>query len=78
MGKSERGNIHISEVMQKVKVIVDEEGTQAAAATQVATADSAAPLQEPQELILDSPFIYAVIELDTGMPLFLGLLSSPT
>lgn len=78
MGKSERGNIHISEVMQKVKIIVDEEGTQAAAATQVATADSAAPLQEPQELILDSPFIYAVIELDTGMPLFLGLLSSPT
>ena len=78
MGKSTDGNIFLSEVYQKVRIGVNEEGTEAAAATIVGMlSGSAMPIVEPVELIMDSPFVYAVVELDTGIPLFIGCMDDP-
>jgi serine protease inhibitor len=79
MGKSERGNIFISEVLQKVRVEVNEKGTEAVAATIVEMmAGSAMPVNEPVVLTLDSPFVYAVVDLQTGIPLFIGCMDDPS
>ncbi len=71
--------LHIDEVLQKVKVIVDEEGTQAAAATEVIfTFKSAALPEETVDVIFDEPFVYAIVDLETETPLFLGVMNDPS
>ncbi len=78
MGTSAMGNLFISEVFQKVKMEVNEEGTEAAAVTEVEMAAGAAPPEEiPFSLVLDSPYVYAVIERETCVPLFMGLMEDP-
>ena len=66
---------YLSQVIHATKLQVNEEGTRAAAATVVEpTAGSAAPLEEPQgiELDFDRPFLYGIVDLENGVPLFLG------
>ena len=62
----------INQVIHATKIEVNEKGTEAAAATVVdAPAGSAAP-QDGITLILDRPFLYGIVDLYTGVPLFLG------
>lgn len=78
MGKSTRGNIYLSRVLQKVRIGVNEEGTEAAAATIIDMLEGAAmPAEDPVELILDTPFVYAVVDLASGIPLFIGCMDDP-
>ena len=66
---------YLSQVIHATKLEVNEEGTKAAAATVVeAPAGSAAPMEEPQgiELDFDRPFLYGIVDLENGVPLFLG------
>lgn len=78
MGSSESGNLFLNRVLQNVRMRVDEEGTEAAAATVAEIAAGAAPLEEPPvEIYFDSPFMYAVIDTDTNVPLFMGILDTP-
>ena len=54
-----------------------EEGTEAAASTVVmAPAGAPAPV-DYEELILDRPFCYAIVDLERGVPLFLGTFERP-
>lgn len=76
LGKSERGNIYISGVKQDTFIEVAEKGTKAAAVTSVIFSDTAADGDEPYRLVLDRPFVYAIIENSTGMPLFMGALTN--
>ena len=63
----------INQVIHATKIEVNEKGTEAAAATVVAAeSGAAAPLQEGITLILDRPFLYGIVDLYTGVPLFLG------
>ena len=63
----------LSQVIHAAKIEINEEGTEAAAATVVeATAGSAAPQEEGVTLIFDRPFLYGIVDLHTGVPLFLG------
>ena len=73
MGDNEYG-YYISQVIHAAKIEVNEKGTEAAAATVVAPACGAAPSTPPEgvTLILDRPFLYGIVDLDTGVPLFLG------
>ena len=71
MGDNPEGYF-ISQVIHAAKIEVNEKGTEAAAATVVAEAGGAAPPQEGITLILDRPFLYGIIDLQTGVPLFLG------
>ncbi len=73
LGDSEFG-YNLSQVIHAAKIEVNEEGTEAAAAT-IATPAAGAPFEEPKkgiELILDRPFLYGIVDLQTNVPLFLG------
>ena len=66
---------YLSQVIHATKLQVNEKGTEAAAATVVVgDAASAAPPEEPQgiELDFDRPFLYGIVDLENGVPLFLG------
>ncbi|MEG1524850.1 MAG: serpin family protein [Clostridia bacterium] len=77
MGSSAQGNLFLSSVQQIVKIIVDEKGTEAAAVTEIAAAGMALNPEQPRELMFDHPFVYAVVDLDSGAPLFIGVLDEP-
>jgi serpin B len=67
------GGYYINQVIHATKIEVNEKGTEAAAATVVdAPSGSPAPPQEGITLILDRPFLYGIVDLYTGAPLFLG------
>ncbi|MCI9311011.1 MAG: serine protease [Lawsonibacter sp.] len=62
----------INQVIHATKIEVNEKGTEAAAATVVDAPAGSAPPQEGITLILDRPFLYGIVDLYTGVPLFLG------
>jgi len=66
--------LSITDALHKATITVDEEGTEAAAATVIAMEVSA---MEGAELTLDGPFIYAIVERDSGAVLFLGRMVDP-
>lgn len=77
-GRGVDGPLYISYVFQKVKVDVNEEGTEAAAVTEIATAEGCAlPADEPIVLTFDKPFVYAIVDIETGVPLFMGVMENP-
>lgn len=77
LGTTESGPLFIDSVLHWAKIQVDEEGTEAAASTVVmAPAGAPAPM-DYEELILDRPFCYAIVDLERGVPLFLGTFERP-
>ncbi len=77
MGTGAAGPLYLNWVFQKIKIEVNEEGTEAAAVTEAVASDEGASAERPTELNLNSPFVYAVLDLETGVPLFIGLLDNP-
>ena len=69
-------DLFISDVFHKAYLSVDEEGTEAAAATMVAMKVSSLPT-EGIELIVDRPFLFLIQEKETGTILFLGRVLNP-
>ena len=75
LGTSDEGNIFISRVLHKTFLQVDEEGTKAGAATAVEAATGSAALY-PHSVILNRPFVYMIVDLETKLPIFLGALTA--
>ena len=75
IGYSERGNIYIGRVLHKTFIAVDEEGTKAGAATAVEMQDRCAVLVSPDTRIvyLNRPFVYMILDMETGIPVFMGV-----
>lgn len=70
--------LRIGAVAHKAYVDVDEQGTEAAAATGVALAAMAAfRAPPPVTMVVDRPFLFAIIDTATSLPLFLGQVSRP-
>jgi serpin B len=69
-------NLAIKEVIHKAFVSVDEEGTEAAAATAVIIAEMAA-VADATEMRIDRPFIFMIRDMETGTVLFLGRVMNP-
>jgi serpin B len=68
--------LYIDKVIHQAFIEVNEEGTEAAAATGVSLRLTAAP---PGELFrADHPFIFLIRDLDTGLILFMGRVSDPS
>jgi serpin B len=67
----------ISAVIHKAFVAVDEEGTEAAAATAVIMLEAAAPMDEAVEIKLDRPFLFLIRDGETGTVLFVGRVMDP-
>ena len=71
-------NLFISQVIHQAFVQIDEEGTEAAAATAVVIKElSAGPIDIP-EFKADHPFIFLIQENTTGSILFMGKVVDPT
>ena len=77
IGTSDNGNIYINMVLHKTYIEVDEQGTKAGASTVVGMAETMS-LYEPEikTVHLDRPFVYAIIDTETQMPIFLGVTES--
>ena len=69
----------ISDVLHKAFVSVDEEGTEAAAATAVIIGITRAVEVEPEpiELVIDRPFLFVIRHQETGALLFVGRVLDP-
>ena len=76
-GMTGQRDLFISAVIHKAFVAVDEQGTEAAAATAVGMALSAMP-SEPVEVRVDRPFIFFIRDIQTGSILFAGRVLDPT
>ena len=73
MADSSAGNIFISLVLHKTFISVDELGTKAGAVTMVAMDDGGAPM-DTITVRLDRPFVFAIIDNATSLPIFMGTL----
>ena len=77
MGTSNGMPLFLASVDHRAKIEVTETGTEAAAATVVTMAGESAPMEPPAELTFDRPFCYAIVDLERGVPLFLGTFEQP-
>lgn len=68
--------LHLQFVLHQAFVAVDEEGTEAAAATAVGVADSL--VMQSHELVLDRPFLFVIHDAAHGTPLFVGRVADPS
>ena len=68
----------ITDVIHKANITVDEEGTEAAAATAIVVGiTSVMPVDQTVDLTLDHSFLFAIVDTDTGTILFLGRVTNP-
>ena len=63
------------QVIQKAMIELDEEGTEAAAATAIVSNDY--EMSEKIEFIADHPFLFFLRDLETGLLLFQGRVVDP-
>lgn len=78
IGSSTNGNLYINRVLHKTFIAVDEQGTKAGAATAVEITDEAAMIEGPdsKQVFLDRPFVYLIMDCETGIPVFIGTVMS--
>ncbi len=76
MSASGAKELFITAVKHKTYVRVDEKGTEAAAATSVEMGVTSMPASG-LEIRFDRPFLYAIVDVENGMPLFLGVMENP-
>jgi serine protease inhibitor len=74
-GMRATGGLLISEVKHKTFVEVNEEGTEAAAVTEVGMGDTAMP--DVFAMRVDRPFVFAIRERHSGTILFIGKIGDP-
>lgn len=67
----------VSGAVHATKVIVDEDGTEAAAATAIMVGTTSAPADPPLEIRADHPFLYVIRDSSTGAVLFVGRVLDP-
>ena len=75
-GKMTSSRPWMDDVTHKTRLLVNEEGTKAAAATSVGMAGCPAP-PNPFEMIVNRPFLCAIWDYRTGTALFMGAITDP-
>ena len=70
-------NLYIDSASHGVKVIVDEKGTEAAAATVIGMDAGSAPMEPAISVVADHPFIYVIRDTETGTIEFIGRVLDP-
>lgn len=78
-GITTQTELFISKVLHKTYIEVDREGTKAAAATAVLVDGAMAAEPEPvecYEVFCDRPFAYAIVDVETMNPIFVGTVNS--
>lgn len=70
-------NLYIQDVLHEAFIAVDEDGTEAAAATAVVVGRVSAP-ERQVELTVDRSFLFLIRDTETGAVLFMGRVVDPT
>jgi serpin B len=73
----EEAPLWIDQVKQKTFIEVNEEGTEAAAATSIEMETTSAPANEPFYMEVNRPFFFTITDEETGSILFMGEISNP-
>jgi serpin B len=76
-GITDEEALMITDVLHKATITVDEEGTEAAAATAVIIGVTSAMPDEPISLVIDRPFMFMIRHLPTNTILFMGRVLEP-
>ncbi|MBI5706626.1 MAG: serpin family protein [Armatimonadetes bacterium] len=77
-GMREPNDLYIKQVLHKTTIEVNEEGSEAAAATKVEVGITSAPAPTKEFMFLaDRPFFYAIVDKTTGVILFMGVYGDP-
>ena len=76
MGNYGGTGLVIGDILHKTNIEVSPVGVKAGAATKVEIVKSCAEIS-PKQVILDRPFIYAIIDNTSGLPIFLGTVENP-
>ena len=71
------GGVFLQEVAQNAKIIVDEEGTKAAAVTSAVPGYEGLDPDGECKITVDRPFIYMIVDTATNLPIFTGVLADP-
>jgi serine protease inhibitor len=75
---SEVKDVFVNKVVHKTYVDVNEEGTEAAAATSVEMMPASAPMiEKPFTMVVDRPFMFAIADEQTGGLIFMGAVVEP-
>ena len=75
----ENTSVAVNRVIHKTHIELDAKGTKAAAATAVTMRTNAVPVQEDfKKVILDRPFLFAIMDTESGLPMFIGTVCDPT
>lgn len=69
-------DLFISEVKHKTYMIINEIGTEAAAATLVEISKTSLPDAEVS-LAFNRPFLYGILDRESGIPVFIGIMENP-
>ncbi len=73
LGTLPGANLFITDVIHKTHIEVDESGTRAAAVTAVMVAENGMPkVKEKKTVVLDRPFVYAIVDTNSMLPIFIG------
>lgn len=72
LGHSPLGNIYCEYIQQKTMIDVSRHGTKAAAITWGGFGAESEGPEEIYYIILDRPFLYAIVDNASGLPIFLG------
>jgi serpin B len=77
-GMRTEGELHVDDVFHKTFVEVNEEGTEAAAATAVVVSKSATVAKDDiVYFAADRPFLFVLRDTTTGVVLFIGRVADP-
>ena len=72
MAECDDGPLAVSQVVHKTAIELTEAGTKAAAVTQVIMRPESEPFGPPEEVYLDRPFFYMIIDHKSKLPIFMG------
>jgi len=70
-------SLYVSTIAQKAFIDVNEQGTEASAATIAVVRPKSAPGEEPLQITIDRPFIFQVRDTASGAILFMGTVVQP-
>jgi serpin B len=77
LGIADDRRLVLDAAVHETFLAVDEEGTEAAAATALVMRVTSAPM-DPVPVVLDRPFLLRIADPSTGATLFLGIIGDPT
>lgn len=74
---SAEGNLFVSRILHKTAITVNETGTEAAAATAVEVMTKSMRPMRTKSIVLDRPYVYMIVDLETNIPVFIGTVTNP-